>query len=115
MTELKTFGELSIQDRFYVKCKNNGNTFVLVPQNLKKSQFTRDFIEVQDDDGNTTDLPIDETRYEDESYIYTTSGKEYNKWQIPEWEKQIKEKEQKISIWQSEIEELQEHINIANK
>jgi len=109
--ETKTFGELIINDNFYVFCKSSGNYFNLIAGNLKMSEDKRNHIEVKDDNGEITDLPCDENRYEDEYYIYTTDKKEYEKWQIPKWEKEIKQKEEKISAYKYEIEELQKRID----
>lgn len=111
--EQKTFGELTIGDRFYVFCKSNGNYFCLIAGNLKKSDNKRNHIEVKDDDDNVTELDCDESRYEDEYYIYTMDRQEYDKWEIPKWEKEIKSKELKITNLKSEIEELQKYIDKA--
>ena len=112
--EAKTFGELTIGDRFYVFCKSNNNNFCLIAGTLKKSENKRNHIQVEDDDNETTDLPCDESRYEDEYYIYTTDSKEYDKWQIPRWEKEIKQKDGKILFIKNEIQELRSKIDKAN-
>ncbi len=109
----KTFGELTINDGFYVFCKSNGNNFHLITGTLKRSEDKRNHIAVKDDDGEIIDLPCDESRFEDEHYIYTTNKMEYNKWQIPLWEKQIKVISDKIAAYQAERQELQEKINRA--
>ena len=104
--ETKTLGELIVNDNFYVLCKKNSNYFNLIAGELKMSKDKKNHIMVSDDDGEITDLPCDESRYDDEYYIYTTDKKEFNKWHIPDWEKQIKEKEKKILLINNEIEEL---------
>lgn len=111
--EQKTFGELTVGDRFYVFCKSNGNYFCLIAGTLKKSENKRNHIEVEDDDENITELSCDESRYEDEYYIYTMDKQEYDKWEIPKWEKEIKQKEGKILFMKNEIDELQNRIDKA--
>ena len=112
--ETKTFGELIINDSFYVFCKNNGNYFNLIAGKLEMSEDKRNHIAVRDDNGEITDLPCDESRYEDADFIYTTNKLEFNKWHIPHWEKQIVEKEVRISSLKWEVEELQGEIDKAN-
>ena len=113
MAELKTFGELSLQDRYYCFCKSNGNSFVMLPESLAPSENKKNHISIKDDSGEITDLPCDETFYEDECFIFSTDKKDYNKWQIPHWEKEIKALERRMGECYSEIDILQEKIRKA--
>lgn len=114
MIELKAFGELSIEDRLYVFCKNNGNFFVLYPKNLRTSEDKPNHIEVKDDNDDVTDLPCGDNFYEDEYFIYSTNKNDYEKWCVPNWEKEVKVKQERIAVLQYEIEELKVNINRAS-
>ena len=111
MSELKTFGQLSIGDVYYAKSKDSGLTFYFHPESLKRSEYKNNYIEILDDEGEFTDLPCDENSFEDDYYIYSTDENEYNKWQVPQWEEEIEKTEKKISELKFEIEELRGKIS----
>ena len=108
--ETKTFGQLTVNDNFYVFSKSNGNYFNLIASNLKESEDKRNHIEIKDDDGEVTDLPTDQSRFEDENYVFTMDETEFYNWHIPKWEKEVKIKQEKINQFNLEIEELNNKI-----
>ena len=110
MKESKTFGELSINDCLYTKCKDNGNTHMSTVTALKPSEHEKNHIQVTDDSGDPTDLPCDETFLEDDDYIFSTDVNDYKKWQLPDWERQIAGKTKRIAEIKDEIRELEGKI-----
>lgn len=110
MKEPKTFGELSINDCLYTKCKDNGNTHMSTVTALKPSEHEKNHIQVTDDSGDPTDLPCDETFLEDDDCIFSTNKDDYSRWQIPRWQKEIDAKTMRIAEIKDEIRELEGKI-----
>lgn len=110
MSEIKTFGELCLQDRiFYVTDKKHSSIAILKIE-CDPDDYNRTLIELHDTD--SVSFPDDETVYEDKEgeVKYTTDKKQYHQWTIPFIEKQIAYKEKILAEIQLEIQELKESI-----
>lgn len=111
MSELKTFGELSLQDSiFYATDKKHGQVGI-VKIEADPDDRRRVLIELSDNDDSVS-FPEGEIFYDDKEceVKYTTDKKQYHEWTIPFIEKQIAYKEKIMEEIKIEIQELRESI-----
>lgn len=111
MSEIKTFGELSLSDKIFFVSDDYFHTLTFNriendDEQICKTKFT--FIQIED----TVSLPDDECTFIDKenNLKYTTDPKQYKEWLTPFINKQIAEKEKRIEAIKLEIAELKESI-----
>lgn len=111
MSEVKTFGELSLQDRIFYVTDKKHSSIGITKIECDPDDNRRTLIEL-DDTNDSTSFPDAETFYEDKDneVKYTTDKKQYHQWTIPFIEKQIAYKKKILAEIQLEIEELKESI-----